>query len=165
MSATTCSRRLGDNTLRSIARWKLECYTNAEIGFKLDCKERTVEAQIAAHSRLLGECRMKNMPAASSPPPALPGHLDDICDRFEKVWKQAVAGGQRPRLEEFLAGVAETELPTLLPELLGLEIDYRRELGETLSFEEYQHRFPAPSAGVAGPRSGRGQGGIGGAQT
>jgi DNA-directed RNA polymerase specialized sigma24 family protein len=34
---------LDNDKLRSIARWKMECYTNAEIAVKLGCVERTVE--------------------------------------------------------------------------------------------------------------------------
>ena len=38
--------RLGDDELRSIARWKMEGHTNAEIAGKLDCLERTVERKV-----------------------------------------------------------------------------------------------------------------------
>jgi serine/threonine protein kinase len=74
--------------------------------------------------------------------PPLPEHLDDICDRFEVAWKAALAGGPQPRLEDFLTGVDEPELSPLLRELLGLEVGYRCELGETLVLAEYQQRFP-----------------------
>ncbi len=37
---------LGDDTLRLIARWKMERDTNAEIARKLDCVERTVERKV-----------------------------------------------------------------------------------------------------------------------
>jgi RIO-like serine/threonine protein kinase len=72
--------------------------------------------------------------------PPLPLHLDQICDHFEKAWK-AVPAGPRPRLEDFLAGVAEPECQPLLHELLRLEVEYRRQLGETPWLEEYQQRF------------------------
>jgi DNA-directed RNA polymerase specialized sigma24 family protein len=38
--------RLGDETLRSVALWKMEGYTNAEIAAKLDCVEQTVERKL-----------------------------------------------------------------------------------------------------------------------
>ena len=38
--------RLGDETLRSVALWKMEGYTNAEIAAKLDCVETTVERKL-----------------------------------------------------------------------------------------------------------------------
>ncbi len=47
--AEECCRlldRLGDDELRSIARWKMEGHTNAEIAGKLGCLERTVERKL-----------------------------------------------------------------------------------------------------------------------
>jgi DNA-directed RNA polymerase specialized sigma24 family protein len=38
--------RLGDETLRSVATWKMEGYTNAEIARKLGCVEQTVERKL-----------------------------------------------------------------------------------------------------------------------
>jgi DNA-directed RNA polymerase specialized sigma24 family protein len=38
--------RLGDQTLRSVAMWKMEGYTNAEIARKLGCVEQTVERKL-----------------------------------------------------------------------------------------------------------------------
>ncbi|HEX8203172.1 MAG TPA: ECF-type sigma factor [Isosphaeraceae bacterium] len=38
--------RLGDDVLRSVALWKLECYTNDEIAAKLDCDRRAVERKL-----------------------------------------------------------------------------------------------------------------------
>ncbi len=72
----------------------------------------------------------------------LPDHLEQICDRFEKVWKAVNAGKPRPHLEDFLANVAESERPQLLRELLWLEFVYRLQLGDTIVAEEYQQRFP-----------------------
>jgi len=37
---------LGDETLRSVALWKMEGYTNAEIARKLGCVEQTVERKL-----------------------------------------------------------------------------------------------------------------------
>ena len=37
---------LGDATLRSVAVWKMEGYTNAEIAAKLGCVTRTVERKL-----------------------------------------------------------------------------------------------------------------------
>ncbi len=38
--------RLGDDTLRAVATWKMEGYTNAEIACKLGCVEQTVERKL-----------------------------------------------------------------------------------------------------------------------
>ncbi len=39
--------RLGDESLRTIALYKLEGYTNEEIAVELDCAERTIERKLA----------------------------------------------------------------------------------------------------------------------
>src|SRR5262249_22777027 len=47
--AEPCERLLdllGDDRLRSIARWKMEGDTNAEVAVKLGCLERTVERKV-----------------------------------------------------------------------------------------------------------------------
>jgi tetratricopeptide (TPR) repeat protein len=68
--------------------------------------------------------------------------IDALCERFELAWQQAVAGGPRPRMEEFLSGARGAEPAALLRELLALEVAYRRRLGETPQGQEYQARFP-----------------------
>ena len=40
--------RLGDHTLRAVALWKMEGYTNIEIAAKLGCVEQTVERKLRA---------------------------------------------------------------------------------------------------------------------
>jgi tRNA A-37 threonylcarbamoyl transferase component Bud32 len=64
-----------------------------------------------------------------------------VCDRYESVWR---AGG-RPRIEDFLEGTPETERPMLLHELIALELEIRRDRGETPTPEEYHPRFPDDS--------------------
>nr|WP_303652777.1 ECF-type sigma factor [Paludisphaera mucosa] len=39
---------LGDETLRSVAVWKLQGYTNAEIAGRLGCVETTIERKLKA---------------------------------------------------------------------------------------------------------------------
>jgi hypothetical protein len=70
-------------------------------------------------------------------------HLDKICDRFEAALKAAGGGGRRPRIDDYLAGVPEAERAALLPELIALEVAYRRSWGEEPRTEDYQQRFPA----------------------
>jgi len=43
---------LGDDTLRTVARWKMEGHTNAEIAAKLGCVPQTVERKLRAIRRL-----------------------------------------------------------------------------------------------------------------
>ena len=40
--------KLGDETLRAVALWKMEGYTNMEIAGKLGCVEQTVERKLRA---------------------------------------------------------------------------------------------------------------------
>jgi serine/threonine protein kinase len=63
--------------------------------------------------------------------------VDEVCDRFEQAWKE----GQRPRIEDYLAGTVEGERAALLWELIVLDIDYRRQAGEEPQAEEYHARF------------------------
>src|SRR6516225_6467138 len=63
--------------------------------------------------------------------------VDEACDRFEAAWK----AGQLPRIEDYLADVAEADRALLFQELLGLEVDFRREGGERPTAEEYHARF------------------------
>jgi serine/threonine-protein kinase len=64
--------------------------------------------------------------------------VDETCDRFEEAWR----AGQGPRIENYLAGVAEPVRGVLLRELLALEIDLRREAGDRPTPEEYKRLFP-----------------------
>jgi DNA-directed RNA polymerase specialized sigma24 family protein len=47
--------RLGERTLRSVAVWKMEGYTNAEIAARLGCIPQTVERKLRAIRRIWAE--------------------------------------------------------------------------------------------------------------
>src|SRR5262245_56813339 len=68
-----------------------------------------------------------------------------ICDRFEQAWRAVQAGSDRPCLDDFLAEASEPERETLLKELIQVEIDYRRQLGERPARDDYRVRFAALS--------------------
>ena len=70
--------------------------------------------------------------------------LDRICDRFEAAW----CAGLNPRIEEYLADVAEPTRPQLLQELIALEVAYRRKDGETPAWADFESRFPSDKATV-----------------
>ncbi len=80
---------------------------------------------------------------STGPLHSLSPDLDRVCDRFESALKEEAAGGMRPRIEDYLAGVPDAERPALLPELVALEVAYRKGWGEAPRPEEYQLRFPA----------------------
>jgi hypothetical protein len=68
--------------------------------------------------------------------------VDEACDRFEAVWK----AGLRPRIEDHLCDAGRPEYRVLLCELVALDLDYRRRLGEPAGPEDYRQRFPAADA-------------------
>jgi formylglycine-generating enzyme required for sulfatase activity len=62
--------------------------------------------------------------------------INEQCNRFEAAWKS----GARPRIEEYLAP-APTDF-SLLRQLVLLDVDYRRKLGDCPRAEDYLDRFP-----------------------
>jgi tRNA A-37 threonylcarbamoyl transferase component Bud32 len=76
--------------------------------------------------------------AALSPSQVL--RVDEVCLRFEAVWK--ASAGTRPRLEQYLGDAPPPARRKLLHELLVLELAYRRREGELPAPEEYAPRFP-----------------------
>src|SRR4051812_33045259 len=64
--------------------------------------------------------------------------LDDEALRFDQAWKS----GSRPQIEEYLAGLAEPRRGLLLEELVRVELQRRRGMGEDPSPAEYCRRFP-----------------------
>lgn len=71
--------------------------------------------------------------------------VDKICDQFESSWK----AGSRPSIESFLSEVDVSTRPTLLTELIQVDICYRRQLGELPHLGEYLSRFPNESLAIA----------------
>src|SRR5262249_24891757 len=61
------------------------------------------------------------------------------------AWQQ----GPRPRIEDYLAGVAEPGRSALLRRLIDVDIAYRRELGENATPEDYRRFFPASEPSVS----------------
>jgi tetratricopeptide (TPR) repeat protein/tRNA A-37 threonylcarbamoyl transferase component Bud32 len=59
--------------------------------------------------------------------------VEKLCTRFEDAWKK----GERPRVEDFLGDVGDDLRPVLLRELILLDMDYRRRLGENPRPEDY----------------------------
>jgi serine/threonine-protein kinase len=70
--------------------------------------------------------------------------IDEVADRFERAW----GDGPRPRIEDYLADVAEPRRTRLLGELLRVERQLALEAGEHPAPSEYRRRFPAHLAVV-----------------
>jgi DNA-directed RNA polymerase specialized sigma24 family protein len=47
--------RLGDESLRAVARWKMEGWTNREVAARLGCVEHTAERKLRSIRRLWSE--------------------------------------------------------------------------------------------------------------
>jgi WD40 repeat protein/serine/threonine protein kinase len=71
--------------------------------------------------------------------------VDRVCDQFEHLLRS----GQRPCIEDVLAGVPPGCRTALLRELLTLELVYRRLGGERPEPGEYHQRFPEDHANIA----------------
>src|SRR5262249_20996390 len=66
----------------------------------------------------------------------------EIADRFESAWRQ----GLRPRIEDFLDAGALSRRDELLHELLGIELEIRRQANESPGPGDYRTRFPLDGA-------------------
>src|SRR5262249_34547458 len=78
----------------------------------------------------------------SAVPPTLPlelqRRLDDVCNPYEAAWSR----GARPRPEEGLRDAPEGVRAVALPELIQIEVHYRRQAGAALDPAEFHRRFP-----------------------
>ncbi len=83
--------------------------------------------------------------ASLSPDQAI--DINRVCDSFE----QALRAGRQPSLEHALAAVDESLRAALLRDLLAIELEYRRSIGERAEATEYRRRFPehAPTVEAA----------------
>ncbi len=77
--------------------------------------------------------------------PTLVLRVDGLCDRFEAAW----AGGERPRIEDFLEGLGDAESSAAMHELVALEVALRRAAGEEPAHADYDARFPQGAAAIA----------------
>ncbi len=74
-----------------------------------------------------------------SPEASIGTRLEQACDAFEAQFN----AGKRPRIEDYLAGVADCERWTFLRELMLLDLDYRSQAGESdVTPQGYIGRFP-----------------------
>lgn len=76
-------------------------------------------------------------PSSNTPSLSVARRADAVCDQFETAWRATDASGIRPALAEFLEGAPEEERVALLPELLAVELHYRRRRGECPRPDEY----------------------------
>ena len=115
-----------DDLLETIALWKFEGYTNADIARRLGCSSHTrcSQARPDSHDLGTGGIAMTDNTRAKFDVLTLSEAelVDTACDRFETAWR----GGDYPCLEGYLDAVPESCRATLLVELIKLEIELRR---------------------------------------
>ncbi|MBL7044050.1 MAG: protein kinase [Pirellulaceae bacterium] len=70
--------------------------------------------------------------------PEIERELDRLCDNFEREWMP----GQPPEIESYLCRIAESHRSRLLGELVALEVELRRGVGDIPDLEDYHERFP-----------------------
>ena len=73
---------------------------------------------------------------------AQPGSIAVLCREFQ----DRQDSGQTPAIEEYLSRVGADEQPSLLVELVVLDLDARRRAGEQPALDEYVRRFPEHGA-------------------
>jgi hypothetical protein len=61
-----------------------------------------------------------------------------VCDSFEDAWR----AGQQPQIEQYLEQADDLDSSLLLPELIMVELELRRQAGEKPTPQEYRQRFP-----------------------
>ncbi len=64
--------------------------------------------------------------------------IDAICDQFEAQWRT----GQRPDLRSYLSAAPTEVRAVLFRDLLTLELEYLRHVGERPDAESYYEQFP-----------------------
>lgn len=83
--------------------------------------------------------RQKKLPIAALE------RIDDLCAEFERKWQV----NEPPTIESVLSDdFTPIEREVLLAELIALEVDYRRRLGQTPTQQEYLDRFPESSQAI-----------------
>jgi eukaryotic-like serine/threonine-protein kinase len=64
--------------------------------------------------------------------------IDLVCDAFESAWQSGVA----PTISQFVESCVETERETLFSELLLVDVEFRRRLGEQPTKSDYLRLYP-----------------------
>lgn len=77
-------------------------------------------------------------------PLELQRRIDSACRQFETDWKAL----QRPRIETYLKGLPPSDRSPTLRELLRLDLEYSRALGDRPNVDAYLARFPEDIADV-----------------
>jgi serine/threonine-protein kinase len=72
--------------------------------------------------------------------------VNRACERFEAAWR----AGERPRIADYLESAPPAQRDAMFAELLALELELRREQGESPCRDEYLADFPDRADAIAG---------------
>jgi WD40 repeat protein len=78
------------------------------------------------------------LPDSAMLPLPLQRSVEAVCSRYEAAWRT----GSPPRIEHYVSQVEEPARPTLLRELIYLDVFYRQRHGECCRPEDYAAHFP-----------------------
>ncbi len=111
-------------------------------------KLRVVQIARRQAKRELSELDLESLDArAEATDRSGPGTLhasDSLLQRCH-LFIDALQAGDRVSLEGFLTGLSEPDYSTALAQLLEVEIDFRRQRGETVTEADYREQFPEHS--------------------
>jgi eukaryotic-like serine/threonine-protein kinase len=89
--------------------------------------------------------------------------VNAACERFESAWRAGAAS--RIRIEDVLEGWTQPGLGTLIAELIALELELRRDAGESPRPREYLDRFSGHAREIEAAFAGVDTGTLAGAAT
>ena len=105
-------RRLGDDSLRSVALAKLEGYTNRQIAERLGCIEQTVERKLRSIRKIWSAEGEGDRERTDVGPDRRPVGLDVRRPRARlRPVRGRLAVGRRPSIEDYLADAAGPDRP------------------------------------------------------
>jgi serine/threonine protein kinase len=90
----------------------------------------------------MGKTNMNDPDSHSSALRPAAERIARMCDAFKEAWR----AHEKPTIEDFLWQVEDSMGDDLMCELIALEVDLRRESGETVLPQEYLARFPGKRA-------------------
>ncbi len=75
--------------------------------------------------------------SSSDDSPAIDAKINRVREQFETVWRTG-----KPQVEDYLQRVAEQHRPSLVAELLAVDIQFRRQAGESPTADDYLPQLP-----------------------
>ena len=128
----------------------MEGYNNDEIAAQLGCARRTVARRLELDPQDMARPRRGGLMAGDPDDQSSFADLEQaqrihpFCEEFEARCAQGLAHGSKTTS----SGPSDGDRKVLLRELLFLEVELKREIGETTSPDDYRTRFPDASSDI-----------------